>query len=167
MSAIQDMRRAVYTLSEHGRDIDCQSSANQYRIDIIVSKKRRERWRPYGLRLLPPGGGGWEGGTVRTVCPQSARPPRLPPSCLPPLGGGPRPWPCGGGVSSACASLLFPIMSIIVPDDVQSMENQWSIQLPYPMSPLPSCPRPPLRAQYCPESDSASRHTCSWRCSWS
>ena len=111
MSAIQDMRRAVYTLSEHGRDIDCQSSANQYRIDIIVNKKRRERWRPYGLRLLPPAGGGWEGGTVRTVCPQSARPPRLPPSCLPPLGGGPRPWPCGGGVSSACASLLFPIMS--------------------------------------------------------
>ena len=37
---------------------------------------------------LPPAGGGWEGGTVRTVCPQSSRLPRLPPSCLPPLGGG-------------------------------------------------------------------------------
>src|SRR6266581_8171115 len=63
----------------------------------------------------PQVGGGWEGGTARTGCPQSSRPPRLPPSCLPPLGGGPKPWPWGGGVSSACASLLFPIMSNVIP----------------------------------------------------
>src|SRR5437773_3000251 len=51
------------------------------------------------------------GATAPTVCPQSARPPGLPPSCLLPLGGEPRRWPRGGGVSSARTSLLFPIMS--------------------------------------------------------
>src|SRR2546426_11461063 len=69
----------------------------------------------YGLRYLPPAGGGEEGGTARTVCPSSARHPGLPPSVLPPLGGGPRRWSRGGDVSSARASLLFPIMSAILP----------------------------------------------------
>src|SRR5712691_10509849 len=70
--------------------------------DIIGNKKRYERWRTDGLRCLPPAGGGWEGGTSRTVYPSSARPPGLPPSCLPPLGGGPRRWPRGWG--GFCAS---------------------------------------------------------------
>src|SRR6266487_6105780 len=91
----------------------CDGRAHSGVLDIIVNKKRHERRRQDGLCLLPLAGGGWEGGTARTGCPQSSRPPRLPPSCLPPLGGGPKPWPWGGGVSSACASLLFPIMSVV------------------------------------------------------
>ena len=54
--------------------------------DIIGNKKRYERWRIDGLRCLPPAGGGWEGGTSRTVYPSSARPPGLPP-LLPPFWG--------------------------------------------------------------------------------
>src|SRR5712691_8288427 len=131
MSAIQDMRRAVYTLSEHGRDIDCQSSANQYRIDIIVNKKRRERWRPYGLRLLPPAGGGRRGEASEGAQTGGTPSARCPPPNLPPLGGGPRPWPCGGGVSSACASLLFPIMSNMHKPRVGLMPYDHSATLNY------------------------------------
>src|SRR5712691_337763 len=75
-------------------------------IDIIVNKERHERWSTDGRRRLPPAGGGWEGGTGRTGDPQSARPPRLPPSCLPPLGGDPRRGPRGWGSCYTSKSLI-------------------------------------------------------------
>src|SRR5215475_4727381 len=47
--------------------------------------------KPHGLRLLPPAGGGWEGGTAQMVCPASfLNHLGFPPPRLPPLGGGNR-----------------------------------------------------------------------------
>ena len=78
-------------------------------LDIIGNKKRYERWRTDGLRCLPPAGGGWEGGIGQAGAPQSARLPRLPPSCLPPLGGGPRRRPHGW--ESCCTGAGSPLIA--------------------------------------------------------
>ena len=61
-------------------------------MNIIQNTPRDGRRKKRDFRSLPPAGGGWEGGTARTVFPASfLNHLGFPPPRLPPLGGGQHP----------------------------------------------------------------------------